>query len=551
VPKSHLRPLSASRNALSPIRRIHRAGPIAVLVAVAACSSSSGSSSSSSGQTGGHLSTLTLAVPSVTTTLDQSDFVGLSYLYGQPMFEGTLLRYKPLAADATSLDSPTDMAADLATSYQVTPQGIVLTLRQAKAPSGDVLSPADVRWTFQREAALDPVGQFYMSIAGIDPKDPVTILGAHSVRINGKLTPLALVPLVEPEFDIIDSTLAKAHAASSDPWAKTWLTSHSATYGAYQVQSLQSASRLTLTANPNYWAGTPPFNQVVLIANTGQSASELLQSGTVNGVLEVPLANFAQLRKASAVKTLGAPTLGQDVLELNERYGPFANTDVRRAMSMAIDRAALVSGPYFGAGKPSVSVVSQAIPGTTGTSTYYNYNLSAAKALLAQTPYKNGFSFTLDYQQAEVSSVDVSSLVVNLVSELAQLGIKVQASAVSSDAQFRAGEETHKYQAWLLGEGPVVADAAYLFGLYHVTGAESNFTGENNPQIDSLVTKAQALPIGAQRSALMNQAIALWNQNMYDLPLVQVESTSAFSSHVCGLAPSPYQLVLPYDLAQC
>lgn len=542
---------SSGRGARS-IAGYRHAVPVVLVVTsalvVAACTSSSSSSKDNSSSSS---ATLTLATPSVTTTLDQSNFTGLSSLYGQPFFEGTLLQYKPLSANATKLDAPTEMTADLATSYKMSPQGITLTLRKAKAPSGDMLTPADVQWTFQREAALDPVGQFYMSIAGIDPKNPITVLGADQVRVNGTLTPLALVPLVEPEFDIIDSKLAKSHATSSDRWAKSWLSTHSASYGAYQVSNFSSGSRLGLTANPNWWNGKPSFNKVTLVANTGQSDTELLQSHTVNGLLSVPLSQFSLLKKVSGVKPALAPGLGQDTLELNEKYGPLANVDVRRAISMAINRPALVTGAYFGTGKPSVSAVSEAIPGITARGQYYKYDLSAAKALLAQTPYKNGFSLTLDYTQSEVSSVDVTSLVTNLVSELGQLGIKVNAQNVSSDSDFRAGEEARKYQAWLLSEGPVVADAAYLFGLYHVTKAESNFTGASNSQIDNLVTQANSKPIGNERNSLMNQAVEIFNDQMYAVPLVQVQQTNIFDSTVCNIAPSPYQLILPYHLTRC
>lgn len=535
-----------------PAGRFRGACPVVLAVSsalvVAACGSSSSSPSKGNTSSSGNLS---LSTPSVTTTLDQSNFAGLSYLYGQPFFEGTLLQYKPLPPHATKLDSPTDMISDLASKYSVSPNGITLTLRKAKAPSGDILTPADVEWTFKREVALDPVGQFYMSIAGIDAKNPVTVLGANKVRVNGTLTPLALVPLVEPEFDIIDSKLAKSHATSKDRWAKSWLANHSASYGAYQVSKFSSGSRLELTANPNWWNGKPSFSKVTLVANTGQSDAELLQSHTVNGLLSVPLTQYSQLKNMSGVKTLLAPSLSQDTLELNEKYGPLANVDVRRAISMAINRPALVTGPYFGTGKPAVSAVSQAIPGITARGRYYKYDLSAAKALLAKTPYKHGFNLTLNYTQAEVSSVDVSSLVTNLVSQLGQLGIKVNAQNVPSDSDFRAGEEAKKYQSWLLSEGPVVADAAYLFGLYHVSNAESNFTGASNAEIDSLVKRANSKPIGSERNALMNRAVEIFNDEMYAVPLVQVQQTDIFDSTVCNIAPSPYQIVLPYHLTRC
>jgi ABC-type transport system substrate-binding protein len=68
-----------------------------------------------------------------------------------------------------------------------------------------------------------------------------------------------------------------------------------------------------------------------------------------------------------------------DSLRLTPNSGPFANADVRRAVSMALDRPALVQGPYQDVGKPAVSPIIQAMPLTNGTGQYYSYNVSAPR----------------------------------------------------------------------------------------------------------------------------------------------------------------------------
>ncbi len=65
---------------------------------------------------------------------------------------------------------------------------------------------------------------------------------------------------------------------------------------------------------------------------------------------------------------------------------------------------------------------------------------------MAKTPYKKGFTFTLNVTQGEVSSVDVSSLALNLPMQLAKLGIKVQVNTVASDGDFVAAVAGGKYR---------------------------------------------------------------------------------------------------------
>jgi peptide/nickel transport system substrate-binding protein len=529
------------------------AAVVASLATVTGCSSGSSGSSGGSGSSAGSAApaVLTIGTPAIPPSIDQITD-GTTAYNTITNFSSPLLQFKPLAANATVLDSPADVAGDLATSWTVTPQGIDLTLRSAKAADGDVLSPQDVQWTFQRAVALkDGVAAFYMSISGINPANPVTILGPHEVRINGKITPLGLLPLTEYNFSVIDSKLAKKHATAADPWAAKWLASNTANYAAYGVAAFQPNSQVTLTANPDYWAGKPSWSRVVLTAAASQSMAELIKSGALGYAVQVPLTQFKQLEQDTSLKTLESPSLNQDVLRLNPNSGPFANADVRRAISMAIDRPALVEGPYQTVGKPAISPITTAIPLTEGTSQYYTYNLAAAKALLAKTPYKNGFSFTLDVTQAEVSAVDVNSLALNLVSQLAKLGVTVQVNTVASDADFVAAENAHKYQAWLEEEGAAAADAGFVFSLNYVSTGVANFGQIHNPQIDSIVSAASALPIGSQRAAGMDKAIAIFNTAMPEIPLVQTGLTYAFAKYVCGMGTSAYQLVLPASLTKC
>ena len=519
---------------------------VALVAAVTACS---GSTTPAGGTKD---TTLTIGVSAIPPTIDQSVYPGQSARWAHTQYEGTLLQYKPLPADATQLQDPSQVTGNLAESYTVAADGITVKLREAKASNGNVLSAEDVKWTFDREVALkDATGAFYLRTSGIDPANPVTVVDDRTVKINGAITPLGLVALMADQFAIIDSKLAKEHATASDPWAKTWLTTNSAGYGPYDVSSFTPETELRLKANPNFWAGAPAYSEVVMTPTTAQTAATLLTSGTTNFQIAVPLAQFASLKSNSALTMYAAPALSQDVLELNQQYGPFANADVRRAISLALDREALVQGPYQGVGAPSVSLISQSIPGITATGDYYGHDLDKAKALLAGTPYKDGFDMTLTITQAEVSAVDVSSLAVNLVSQLAPLGIKVEVQTIASDADFRAAMTGDKLQAWLRNESPAVADAAYLMQLIHVKGASSNFTHEDDPQIDALVKQAAQQPFGDQRSSLLNQAVELWNEQMYAIPMVQVKNTFGFAKSVCGIAPSSTQQIVAPTLHPC
>lgn len=495
---------------------------------------------------------ITIGVPAVPPTIDQAVYPGESARWAHIMYGEGLLEYIPLPADATALQDPSEMQGALAESFEITDDSITMVLREAVSAAGNTLTAEDVKWTFDRVIALeDSTGLFYLRTSGIDTENPVTVIDERTVQFNGEITPLGMVAFIADQLAIIDSTLALEHATDDDPWATEWLTTNSAGFGPYYVADFQPDTQLTLKVNENYWGERPYYSEVVMTPTTVQTSAQLLQSGTVDYLIQVPLLQYPALAADPNVQVYAQPALGQDVLKLNQQFAPFQDINVRRAMSLAINREAVVEGPYQGVGQPAVSVISRAIPGIEGPSTYYEYNLEEAKALLAQSAYPDGFEFTLAITQAEVSGVDVSALAVNLVSQLETLGIKVNVETVANSADLRAAAKEGKLAAWLRIESPAVADAAYLLNLIHVTGATSNFSNESDELVDSLVAEASQLPFGDERDALLNEAVDHWNEQMYDIPLVSISKTYGFSNAVCGFGPSSYQQVRVQTLEAC
>lgn len=496
--------------------------------------------------------TITIGVPAIPPTIDQAVYPGESARWAHIMYGEGLLEYIPLPTDATALQDPTQLQPALAETFDIGTDKITMTLRDAVSAAGNKLTAEDVKWTFDRAIALeDSTGLFYLRTAGLNLENPVTIVDERTVEFVGDLTPLATAAFIADQFAIIDSTLAKEYATADDPWATTWLTTHSAGFGPYAVKDFTPDTQLTLQANANYWRDVPWYTEVVMTPASAATALQLLQTGTVDYLLQVPLLQFGTLANSNEVSTFVSPSLAQDVLKFNQNYAPFQDAKVRQAISMAIDRSAIIQGPYQGVGLPAESVISRAIDGVDGPADYYKHDLEAAKKLIAQSAFPAGFDLTLSITQAEVSSVDVSSLAINLASQLEALGITVSVQNIANSADLRAQAKEGKLQSWIRIESPAVSDAVYLMNLIHVTGASSNFTGESDPAIDALVAEAALLAFGDERNVIMNQAIDRWNAQMYDVPLVQVQKTYAFVPSVCGYGPSSYQQVRVQTLSVC
>jgi len=495
---------------------------------------------------------IVVSAPLLPSSLDYP-FEGTSSIYATEGFMSTLVDFGPQPEGEKTLNT-TDVIPSLAESWETTPEGQVFTLRDATAPSGNKLTPEDVVYTYERLIGIeDGIASFLMGLAGIDTSNPVTVLDEHRVRLNGNIAPLGHLGWQFLRFSILDSKLVKEHATKDDPWANKWLSTNTATFGAYSASHFEPNKQLVLKANPHYWGGTLPYQQVTVLARAqGSSATQLLDSGTVHWATRVSSSDLKSAKTNGNLKTTISPQLTQDVLALNQAYKPFADVKVRQAMSLATDRKSLLEGAYGGLGDVARTVGSRAIPAVSKVEgELFDFDLDRAKQLMAESSYPDGFTFEMAYLPSQSAGGDLEVVAVALQKFYAELGIKLVPKPVTDFAQFDEGQRSKKYQAFYWGEGPILADGAYAMNLWHVAEGGANYTGEADPDVTALIKDAMGQPLGDQRDHLVAEAADIWNSKMYSLPMIDTAGAYIAHKDVCGFGTYPYQNVLYKDLKPC
>ena len=86
------------------------------------------------------------------------------------------------------------------------------------------------------------------------------------------------------------------------------------------------------------------------------------------------------------------PSTRTDYLLMNQAYAPLKDVHVRRAISYSIDRAAIARAILFGYGKPANSFMPPQVPYYDPKSPGIQYNPAKAKAEIAKSKFKNGFT---------------------------------------------------------------------------------------------------------------------------------------------------------------
>ena len=168
--------------------------------------------------------------------------------------------------------------------------------------------------------------------------------------------------------------------------------------GPYELASWKPGSEIVLKANSAYWdpALAPKVANVTLkfITDTSTITSALL-SGELDGAYEVPPTSIPALKSAPDGKLYFGPSLSVSEILISDPKGPMGNPTLRQALSMAIDRQAIVDKVFNGAAVANKAITPQtawdpealsvyqaaydALPGLTP-------DIAAGKKVVAATP---------------------------------------------------------------------------------------------------------------------------------------------------------------------
>src|SRR5256885_15534103 len=117
------------------------------------------------------------------------------------------------------------------------------------------------------------------------------------------------------------------------------------------------------------------------------------------------------------------PSTRTDYLLFNQQRKPFGDAHVRRAVSLAVNRPALIKAVLFGNGKPANSVFPPQVPYYQKATKGLQYNMAAAKQEMAKSSMPHGFSTTILIDSGDSDARTVATV---LQSELKPLGISLK-----------------------------------------------------------------------------------------------------------------------------
>ena len=494
-----------------------------------------------------------MAVAAVPSNADPAVTEGKPSTELNPMFAGTLLQYVKPAAGTTTWPSPADVEPYIAESVTQIDDGYRFVLRDdAVSPYGNTITSEDVRWSFDRIIANDGVGRFLLSWGGgINVEAPIRVIDDRTfdLVVLDTNNPYSLAVLTYGQMGPLDSVEVLSNATEDDPWGAEWLSTNSASFGSYRLDSITPGEELRLVPNPNWWGSAPDIDLIVVRAIPDAAGRlQLLQAGEVDFADKLTLAQFASVGgELQAIAANGNTTVP---LALNSGFEPFADVRVRQAISSAIDRTALVQGPMQGSAKEALYQVLSEVPQPPPPGDPATYDPDGARALLAEAGYGDGLSFTLTINPVRPGPFS-EDLAVLMKDQLADVGIDMSIEVMASSADFQAQLQEGQLQAWLSSQTPGISDPQFAWLLvHHSTKAFERAHGYSNARIDELIDIMAFTPYGPERDAMVLEAHQILIDEVPWVPLIELVNPISLGPDVESFRMDIFRRIIPEELAK-
>ncbi|WBV43826.1 ABC transporter substrate-binding protein [Pseudoroseomonas cervicalis] len=392
-------------------------------------------------------------------------------------------------------------------------------LRQGvKFSNGDAFTAEDVVFTIKRVPnVVNSPGSFSIYTRGIVSSE---IVDPHTIRFKTN----GVYPLLPYDLNnvfIICKAVGDNVATGDFNNGKAVIGT-----GPFRLQSFTPDDRVVMTRNEEYWGDKPDWRQVTyrFITNDGVRVAALL-SGDVQMIDVVPPADMPRLRSTQGITFSEIPSLRSIYLKLDTAHdsspyitgpngqrldrNPLRDLRVRRALSIAINRQAIVDRVLQGAGLPTGQMMPPGANGYVADLPAPAYDVERAKALLAEAGYPNGFNITLIGPNNRYVS---DAQIIQAVGQMWQrIGVRttVDAMPFAVLAQRQARNDMSAMLiGWATSGEPSTAIRGNLTTRIPEKGFGTvNFSGYSNAEVDRLTEEGLRTADDAKREDLFKRAM--------------------------------------------
>jgi len=451
------------------------------------------------------------------------------------------------------------LAPGAATTWTLSPDGRVyrFSLRPEARWSDGSPVLADHFVAAMRHAAdptvASPAADLMRAVVGarhiLAGERPVDTLGVRAID------PLTLeITLEEPTAHFL-SLLTHSVFYPRHPSTSKDATTYTISNGPYRFNEWIPNAHIEVERNPHYWDREHVSIRRVVYYPIASEANEYLRyrAGDLDITNSVPVSNITDIRRERPSELRIGPYLGTYFLAFNLQRPPFAgNPDLRRALSLAIDREALARQVLRETQTPAWSLVPS---GTSGYEPQRDpaYSLSQAERLAkAHELYARataGLDKPLEVRVIYGNSDVVRATLIAIASMWREaFGLKLDIYT----EEFRVYLQTQKDpDQWHVLRYAWLADYndAFTFLELFRSNSPANIFGFRDEGFDSLLAASQRSQDLQLRAGLLQEAEARLISDTVLIPLFHMQSRRLVSPRVKGFVATPLNRIYSKHLS--
>lgn len=427
--------------------------------------------------------------------------------FGDAGFEPRLARSWTWAADSMSIAFSLDPDARWHDGRPVRASDVKFSLGLSKDPAtGSGIAP------------------LLANVDSISVRDSLTAVAWFRSRSPEQFYDLAYQLYIMPEHVLKD--VARGEMATAD------MSTRYVGSGRFRLEKFEPGARLELVADTANYRGRPKLDRVIYtMASDGGAAAAQILSGQADVMDYIPPDLVARLDSASPARAVPFPGLAYTFLGMNQRaprgrapHPVFGDRSVRRAISMALDRHAMLRNVFDTLGVLSVGPFARIVADTTVV--LPPFDRAAANALLDSAGWRTGadgvrsrngrpLAFNVMYP---TSSRPRERYAVLIQEQLKSVGARVGLTAVDFPTlQSRAAAGDFDAAMMTVNPDANLGGARQYWTASGMAAGGQNHVRYSNPRFDALLDSAIATFDSAQRR---DQAHRAWQMLVDDAPAV-------------------------------
>ncbi|MES2246873.1 MAG: ABC transporter substrate-binding protein [Pseudomonadota bacterium] len=288
--------------------------------------------------------------------------------------------------------------------------------------------------------------------------------------------------------------------------------------GPFYLVQYQKDAIIRFKAFPQYWGGKAKIDDLVFAITPDASVRwAKLQKGECHVMPYPNPADLDAIRKDPNVQVLEQPGLNVGYLSYNTTKKPFDDVRVRKAINMAINKKAIIDGVYLTTGVAAKNPIPPTLWSYNDAVKDDPYDPEAAKKLLAQAGFPDGFSTDLWAMPVQRPYNPNAKRIAELMqADLAKINVKAEIKSFEW-GEYRKRLQAGEHQMGMLGwTGDNGDPDNFMYTLLGCASAKSA-SGSNISKFcyqpyEDLVVKAKSATKQSERDALYKKAQVIFKE---------------------------------------